>query len=829
VVFGLVPPCALRAQTPLEAFDPSDVWFQAWMSSRDADKLAAAGKFSEALDKYEHSRQMFENVAKIYPEWKKDMVGGRLAATRETIDALKPKAEAEQLAKQRKVADFEGGVRPAPEAETRTPGQIRAAEIRAGNMGNTAERQRIAELERQIAALKDATRKGEQKLADQLRQANNDLQAARAKPQATPAERQRIPELERQIREMEEKTRKENLQLVQQLNKTSADLEAARAVDNSVERHRIAELERQIAALKDASSKGDQKLADQLKQANSELQAARAKPQATPAERERIPELERQIREMEEKSRRENLQLAQQLNQTNADLEAARIQMAKAPAQSELDRVNKKVAELEGQREAMALALRQSRSDHSQAQARIAALEADIANSRQSAAEIQNNLTKEREVSNQVSRGMQKQLADLNASLTKKSEELAAAQKTIATLSSDLDETRAAFHELQDERNTLLRDKEQMSALLNLNDAGRIKELIEQNMALAKELREAKERFDIVKDDNATNKEAYLEAVRDLRIAKANILNLRKDNRDQQLRLEDLEKSLREARNDLANNAGNPEETEILKNVIRTQLLQQVRRREARQVLLTHAKRIGQDQPALKEAMQVLEDDELKLTPEEQKAIAMEQADGEFVSPVARPQRHEATTELHQTITNYRKAAEKAFTAGRYKASEEVLRLILEEHPMHSSTLNSLGVVMLRQDQNDEAVSVFNDAITMNETNPFAHRMLGFALYRLGRLPEAEAELRKAVDLNPADAKAHVLLGNLASSMGRNSEAENHFKAAIAADSALSEPYFNLAFLAESSGRKGEGQKLYKTALENGALPDPALEARLAK
>lgn len=734
VGLGLLPVNPLRAQVAgAEGFDPSDVWFQAWMSSRDADKLAAAGKFSEALGKYEHSRQMFENVAKLYPDWKKDMVGGRLAATREAIESIKPKAEADQASKQRRVDDFEGGARPVAEAEKLTPGQLRAAEVRAGNMANSAERLRIAELERQIATLKDATRKGDQKLSDQLRQANNELQAARAKPLATPAERQRIPELERQIRDLEDKTR------------------------------------------------------------------------------------------------RENLQLAKQLDQTSADLEAARVQMAKAPAQSELDRLNKKVAELEGQREAMALALRQSRGEQTQAQARIATLEADIANSRQAAAQIEANLTQERAVSNEVSRGLQKQLADLNAALTKKSDELAAAQKTIASLNSDLDETRAAFLELQDERNTLLRDKEQMSALLNLNDAGRIKELIEQNMSLAKELREADERFNIVKSDNATNKEAYLNAVRDLGIAKSNILNLRRDNRDQQLRLEDLEKSLREARNDLANNPGNPEENEILKNVIRTQLLQQVRRREARQVLLTQAKRIGADEPALKEAIQVLEDDELKLTPEEQKAIAMEHADGEFISPVARPQRQEARAELHQTISNYRKAAEKAFTAGRYKASEEVLRLILDEHPMHSSTLNSLGVVMLRQNQNEEAVSLFNDAITMNETNPFAHRMLGFALYRLERFVEAETELRKAVDLNPADAKGHVLLGNLASSMGRNSEAENHFKAAIAADPALSEPYFNLAVLGESSGRKDEGLKLYRTALENGALPDVELEERLAK
>lgn len=727
-MLAAAPPAAVPAQ----AFDPSDVWFQAWMTNRDAEKLAGQGQFSAALDKYEQARQMFENVAKAYPDWKKEMVSGRLTATRETIDQLRPKAQAEQAAAQRKVADFEGGGKVAAEPPAKTPGQLHAAEVRAGATDNNAERQRIAELQKQIASLKEASRKGEEKLAAQLRQANADLQAARAKPQPDPAERQRIVELERQMRDMEDKTRKENLAL------------------------------------------------------------------------------------------------AQQLDQTNSELEAARIQMARAPAQSQLDQLNRKIAELEGQREAMNLALRQSRAEHTQAQARIATLEADIANSRQSAAELERNLNKEREVSNQVSRGLQKQLTDLTTSLANKTRELAEANKTITSLSAELDETRAAFNSLQDERNALLRDKEQMTALLNLNDAGRVKELIAQNLALSKSLREAEERFNIIKADNDATKEDYANALRDLGIAKSKIIELRNESRERLQRAEELEKNLRQARDELAQAAGNPEETEILKNVIRTQLLQQARRREARNVLLTHAKQLGEDQPAIKEAIRTLEDDELKLTPEEQKAIAKAQADGEFVSPVARQQRPEAATELHQTVTNYRKAAEKAFSAGRYKASEEVLRLILEEHPMHSPTLNSLGVVMLRQEQYDEAIKLFRDAIMMNEFNPFAHRMLGFALYRANQLDEAEAELRKAVELNPADAKGHVLLGNLAFRKQRASEAENHFKSAIAADPTLSEPYYNLAFLAERSGRKPDALRFYQTALENGALPDPQLEKRLA-
>jgi pentatricopeptide repeat protein len=56
-----------------------------------------------------------------------------------------------------------------------------------------------------------------------------------------------------------------------------------------------------------------------------------------------------------------------------------------------------------------------------------------------------------------------------------------------------------------------------------------------------------------------------------------------------------------------------------------------------------------------------------------------------------------------------------------------------------------------------------------------------------------------------------------------------HYKSAISADPIPSEPYYNLARLYSQEKRMEESKKYYEKALERGAVPDPALEERLAK
>ena len=84
-----------------------------------------------------------------------------------------------------------------------------------------------------------------------------------------------------------------------------------------------------------------------------------------------------------------------------------------------------------------------------------------------------------------------------------------------------------------------------MAALLKLNEAGRIQDLIEQNMALAKNLREANEKVDRLNRESNADKDAITDALRDLAIAKSQINRLHQDKREQDKRLAELETRLK--------------------------------------------------------------------------------------------------------------------------------------------------------------------------------------------------------------------------------------------------------------------------------------------
>jgi hypothetical protein len=72
----------------LHANDPSDLYFQGWLLSRDAEKLADGKKPEEALDKLDRARRIFDRVARDFPDWKPEMVKGRRAQTAETLALL---------------------------------------------------------------------------------------------------------------------------------------------------------------------------------------------------------------------------------------------------------------------------------------------------------------------------------------------------------------------------------------------------------------------------------------------------------------------------------------------------------------------------------------------------------------------------------------------------------------------------------------------------------------------------------------------------------------------------------------------------------------------
>jgi tetratricopeptide (TPR) repeat protein len=427
--------------------------------------------------------------------------------------------------------------------------------------------------------------------------------------------------------------------------------------------------------------------------------------------------------------------------------------------------------------------------------------------------------------------GQRRQLDALERELTHKNTELTKANERIAGLMNELRESREAFSQLRDERDSLLRERDQMAALLKLNEASRIQDLIEQNMALARDLREANEKVDRLYRESNADKDAYTDALRDLAIAKSQINRLQQDKREQERRLAELENRLKNEELALGNGqvAADPAEIEMLRDIIKRQLRVQERRRQARDLLVEAAKELGTRDERLAKAIELFDAQEISLSPEEQRLIADKQVDGEFISPFARDRAsvNRATNELNRDIAVFERTAEKSFLAGRLLPTRELFQMIIEQHPGHTPSLCKLGVVHLRLEEPAAAVDAFRRAVELDANNPYASRMLGFSLMQLGDYPAAEQAVRRAVELAPTDAKSQMLLATLCYRLGRAGEAESHFKAAINADPLPSEPYYNLALLCSRDRRMEDAKNYYQQALERGAVPDPALERTL--
>lgn len=697
------------------SFDPSDVFFQGWMLTRDAEKLMEEGEHLEALNKLRRARDLFTAIDQQFPTWKKTMVERRIRKTNEHIAEVYPEAVAEKDERERAFAELEGG-RPF-EADGRGDADGPIA-------GAPPER-----LDSDLAeGVIPPTRSAE-----------------------TLASR-RIQELQGEVERLQR-------EIAASGDPNGAALEARRA--NEVER------ERDLARA-------------QLRRLQDELQRLR---------RQKSPD----------------------------------------PMNAEMRALAGRIQGLEREKGAMAEALKSSQAETRRAEAQIDALQQERARLMQEQADLERNLELERNTANEVVAGQQKQLRHFQEQLRRKDIELAEAKQKITGLQNELREVRASFAELRDERDGLLRERDQMAALLKLNEAGQIQQLVDQNMALAKELRVSNERYDALREDSDATKDDLLEALRDLAITKMRIQEFRREKQRQDERIAELEQRLRNEEHALATGEGDPVEVATLRSIIQRQLRIQDKRREARELLVEALRDKAGDDEEIQQAMAIFQGAELNLSPEEMKVVEGEQVDGVIISPYARPRAEvEASmAALGRDLEPYKKAGDRAYHADRYLAARETYRMVLDRHPGETTTMCKLGLVELQLDDPMAAGMMFRQATELDPKNPYAHRMLGVALMQSGDELEALSALERSIALAPTQAKTHVLVGMLHFRLNNPDEAEESLKTAIACDETSPVPHYNLAILYEASGEKRKAREHYRMALERGAAPNLELEQKI--
>ncbi|XP_027889609.1 protein O-mannosyl-transferase TMTC2 [Xiphophorus couchianus] len=132
-----------------------------------------------------------------------------------------------------------------------------------------------------------------------------------------------------------------------------------------------------------------------------------------------------------------------------------------------------------------------------------------------------------------------------------------------------------------------------------------------------------------------------------------------------------------------------------------------------------------------------------------------------------------------------------------------------------TSCLYNLGKLLHEQGQQEEAISMFKEAI-QKMPRQFApqslYNMLGEAYMRLNKLPEAEHWYRESLRAKPDHIPAHLTYGKLLAITGQKTEAERYFLKAIQLDPTKGNCYMHYGqFLLEES-RLLEAAEMAKTA-----------------
>lgn len=528
------------------------------------------------------------------------------------------------------------------------------------------------------------------------------------------------------------------------------------------------------------------------------------------------------------------------LRQQMRELERKLTELSTSPLRNQVAELNRQIVQLKNERDAMAASRDRALAEKLRTLRSLEATQATLAAANAEVARLKGVIEKQTKVNGSVVKGQRDQIEKLKATIAQKDELMARKNELVASLETRLAQSEQMVTQLRTERDSLVKERDQMKMLLKMNEADRVQKLITQNVNLSKQLNEARENLKMVEKDANASKDKILYAKQALVVAKAKIQNLQKANTQANLSLERMEKRLKQTEADLLDQLNGKElnqrgkaEVMMLRKVVDKYKAKIAAHKGAAELLLKQGEEMAKDDKELRDAIALIKEEKtVELTLEELEMLDRTAISNPSLTSDIRPTAAElatGTSRLRAAKENLASISSRLFSRGDFEAARGTLELIVEQDPGAWEAMVNLGIVSLRLNDPPAAAKQFRKAILYagDRKIPYAHFMLGDSLYRVELFEDAEEELRRSLSLEPDNAKAHVLLGNIAGLTGRTADAEFHFKEAAAQDPNLFEPFVNLAILSLKGGDKDEARKLYQKYLQKGGPARPALEDRL--
>ncbi len=448
---------------------------------------------------------------------------------------------------------------------------------------------------------------------------------------------------------------------------------------------------------------------------------------------------------------------------------------------------------------------------------------------------LQQQVTSERVAGNEVVNSLTQQLAELEAKYRASEAAREQAEARIVELETDLAQTREELDRVTRERDALKAENEQLRAIVELNSPEKTKALLDQNLTLDQQLKEALARIAELESRQAGSDDERSVLQQQLDTARTEADRLRdemsgifEENMGYRRRVSELTERLNNIEADLNKTAEQPpvdpalaEENELLREVIAKQRRSLAMQEEGRKLLIETYKQIKNQDPATLHALQRLdEQSSLDLTAAERRVMeaAVQGSSEEETSQAVRE-----SLQLETLAT----LASKAFSKGRYTAAEQLYRTLNEAQPNHVAGLVNLGTILLYRNKCDESLEFFNRAIRLSPDLAISYFLAGVSYYRLDRLNEAARMFARTIELDPGNAEAFFYLANIEGVSGQFELALKHFASAVKLKPGLGDAHYNMARLYAEMKQIPEAARAYDRAIQNGAAPDPEFEKYL--
>ena len=144
-----------------------------------------------------------------------------------------------------------------------------------------------------------------------------------------------------------------------------------------------------------------------------------------------------------------------------------------------------------------------------------------------------------------------------------------------------------------------------------------------------------------------------------------------------------------------------------------------------------------------------------------------------------------------------------------------------EEAKRNSQALVDQAKELYKNDEDERAVQVLEQAIKLDPNNAEAHLRLGMSYAALDRKPESDDEYKKAIELfkkkvdaDPKDASAFFYLGEAYNFLHRDEDAARNYREATQLNEKDEEAWYQLGMVQIKLARYSEAVNAFQKALE---------------